>query len=88
MLAKSAVVVTPRSILRVEGQPEDSRVPLPFSLSNIDNDGKSEIIFDYGTCQGGIPVFTITSASGPDDRVPFQVTYSETREGIDHEKGK
>jgi hypothetical protein len=88
MLAKSDVVVTPRSIVRSEEQFDDTRVPLPFSLSNIDDDGKSEIIFDYGTCQGGIPVFTITSASGPDDRIPFQVTYSETREGIDHEKGK
>lgn len=61
-----------------------------FSLSNLVDDSENEIILDYGLCEGGVPVFQIESASGPDSmqRVPFRVTYSETRAGIDHEKGR
>jgi hypothetical protein len=58
-------------------------------LSNGDSEDKAEVIFDYGRCEGGFPVFTIESATASEGQlqVAFQVTYSETVEGIDNENG-
>ncbi|KAG7148777.1 hypothetical protein HYQ46_002347 [Verticillium longisporum] len=61
--------------------PKSTACPRATGTENI------EVIFDYGRCEGGIPVFHIKSASGPEQTVLFRVTYSETRAGIDHEKG-
>lgn len=56
-----------------------------YTLSNI-NEHCPEIILDYGRAEGGIPVFEISTASGPAP-VTFRVTYSETIDGIDSETG-
>ena len=58
-----------------------------FTLSNETTDGEMQIVFDYGRCEGGLPIFQIDAATGPDQEIPFRVTYSETRTGIDHETG-
>jgi len=60
-----------------------------FTLRNGDFEDKAEVILDYGRCEGGFPVFAIasTSASEGQQQVAFQVTYSETIQGIDNENG-
>jgi hypothetical protein len=60
-----------------------------LSLVNAEPVTKAEVLLDYGRCEGGFPIFAITSASAPKGQrqVSFQVTYSETIDGIEHEKG-
>ncbi|PNP75145.1 hypothetical protein FNYG_11514 [Fusarium nygamai] len=81
--------VTPKRILRTLGNVTSENEVSCFTLSNGDSEDKAEVIFDYGRCEGGFPVFTIESASAPEgqQQVAFQVTYSETIEGIDNENG-
>ncbi|KAJ4053157.1 hypothetical protein NW756_007886 [Fusarium oxysporum] len=81
--------VTPKRILRTSGNVINGDEIWSFTLSNGDFDDKAEVIFDYGRCEGGFPVFTIASTSAPEgqQQVAFQVTYSETIQGIDNENG-
>ncbi|KAL5589133.1 hypothetical protein FOBRF1_015661 [Fusarium oxysporum] len=81
--------VTPKRILRTSGNVINGNEIWSFTLSNGDFDDKAEVIFDYGRCEGGFPVFTIASTSAPEgqQQVAFQVTYSETIQGIDNENG-
>ncbi|KAJ0150654.1 Methyltransferase [Fusarium oxysporum f. sp. albedinis] len=81
--------VTPKRILRTSGNVINGKEIWSFTLSNGDFDNKAEVIFDYGRCEGGFPVFTIASTSAPEghQQVAFQVTYSETIQGIDNENG-
>ncbi|KAF5697485.1 alpha-L-rhamnosidase A [Fusarium globosum] len=81
--------VTPKRILRTAGSVTRQNEVSSFSLSNDDSEDKAEVIFDYGRCEGGFPIFTIESASAPEGQkqVAFQVTYSETIEGIHNENG-
>ncbi|KAF4503264.1 alpha-L-rhamnosidase A [Fusarium agapanthi] len=81
--------VTPTRILRTSGDATSGNEVSSFALSNGDSEDKAEVILDYGRCEGGFPVFTIASASAPkgQQQVAFQVTYSETIEGIDNENG-
>lgn len=58
----------------------------PISISNVDG-SCGEIILDYGRCEGGVPVFEISTATSENETVKFDVIYSETREGIDNEQG-
>ncbi|KAF5627266.1 alpha-L-rhamnosidase A [Fusarium tjaetaba] len=82
-------LVIPKRILRTSGNVTCGNEVSSFTLSNGDSEGKAEVIFDYGRCEGGFPAFTIESASAPEgqQQVAFQVTYSETIEGIDNENG-
>ncbi|KAF5572351.1 alpha-L-rhamnosidase A [Fusarium pseudoanthophilum] len=81
--------VTPRRVLRALGNVSSGNEVSSLALSNGDSEDKAEVIFDYGRCEGGFPVFTIESASAPEgqQQVAFQVTYSETIEGIGNENG-
>ena len=62
------------------------KVYSPILLSTVD-ESSSEIILDYGRCEGGVPVFEISTAASESETVEFDVVYSETREGIDNEQG-
>jgi hypothetical protein len=74
--------------LRVQGQSvKESLFPLTLSTTNSSS-GNSEIILDYGRCDGGLPLFEISSAVSGSSQVDFDVVYSETIEGISHEQGK
>ncbi|KAH7158374.1 hypothetical protein DER46DRAFT_558752 [Fusarium sp. MPI-SDFR-AT-0072] len=81
--------VIPKRILRASGKVTSGNEVSFFTLSNGDFEDKAEVIFDYGRCEGGFPVFTIASALAPEgqQQVTFRVTYSETIEGIDNENG-
>ncbi|KAG4279745.1 hypothetical protein FPRO06_11079 [Fusarium proliferatum] len=81
--------VTPKQILRTAGNVTRQKEVLSFTLRNDESEDKAEVILDYGRCEGGFPIFTIESASAPEGQkhVAFQVTYSETIEGIDNENG-
>ncbi|KAF5644086.1 alpha-L-rhamnosidase A [Fusarium sp. NRRL 52700] len=81
--------VTPKRILRTSANATSGNELSSFTLRNGDFEDKAEVIFDYGRCEGGFPVFKIESASAPEGQkqVAFQVTYSETIEGIDNENG-
>lgn len=58
----------------------------PVSISTVD-ESSGEIILDYGRCEGGVPVFEISTATSENETVEFDVIYSETREGINNEQG-
>ncbi|KAJ4244769.1 hypothetical protein NW762_014346 [Fusarium torreyae] len=81
--------VYPSRVLRTSGEVQTKNDLSYLSLVSSKPGTKAEVILDYGRCEGGFPVFSITSASAPKDQrqVAFQVTYSETIDGIDHEKG-
>lgn len=81
--------VTPKQILRIAGDVTRQDEVSSLTFRNDDSEDKAEVIFDYGRCEGGFPIFTIESASAPEGQkhVAFQVTYSETVEGIDNENG-
>lgn len=60
-----------------------------FSLTNgqlSDPATKATIVFDYGQCVGGLPVYIIDRATGT-GLIHVNVLYSETAEGIDCETG-
>ncbi|KAF4964734.1 hypothetical protein FSARC_7333 [Fusarium sarcochroum] len=82
-------LVRPSRVLRTSGKVEIGNEVSYLSLANTKTDTKAEVILDYGRCEGGFPVFSITSASAPKDQrqVAFQVTYSETIDGIDNAQG-
>lgn len=58
----------------------------PISISTVD-ESSGEIILDYGRCEGGVPVFEISTATSEHETVEFDVIYSESWEGIDNEQG-
>ncbi|KAF5012008.1 hypothetical protein FDECE_1914 [Fusarium decemcellulare] len=82
--------VRPIRVLRTSGKIRVEDDLSNISLENVESSTKADVILDYGRCEGGFPVFSIASASAPKDhhQVAFQVTYSETIDGIDHETGK
>jgi hypothetical protein len=61
-------------------------VPQTIELSTFDG-GVSEIILDYGRAAGGIPFFEMANVQCEDGVATLEVIYSETRAGIDKEKG-
>ncbi|KAM0543457.1 hypothetical protein ACHAPJ_012321 [Fusarium lateritium] len=81
--------VCPSRVLRTSGEVQTKNDLSYLSLVNVEPNTRAEVILDYGRCEGGFPVFSITSALAPKNQrqVAFQVTYSETINGIDHEKG-
>lgn len=60
-------------------------VPAAIQLSSLD--GVSEIILDYGRAVGGISFFETANVQSEDATLTLEVTYSETRAGIEKEKG-
>ncbi|RGP66702.1 hypothetical protein FSPOR_6442 [Fusarium sporotrichioides] len=64
-------------------------VPPTSILRTAESGSNAELILDYGRCEGGFPIFSIVSAAAPkgQQQIAFQVTYSETIEGIDNENG-
>ncbi|KAH7071694.1 Six-hairpin glycosidase-like protein [Paraphoma chrysanthemicola] len=60
-----------------------------FTLKNHENGSeRAEIVLDYSTCEGGMPLFEIVCASSAScDPVEVEVAYSEGVEGIDHANG-
>lgn len=46
-----------------------------------------EVAFDYGRCEGGMPVFEISQARSMAQFVEFDVVYSESLEGLETEQG-
>ncbi|KAF4343807.1 alpha-L-rhamnosidase A [Fusarium beomiforme] len=82
-------IAIPKRVLRTTGNVKTGEEASSFAMTNVDSETNAEVILDYGRCEGGFPVFIITSASAPDrqQRVAFQVTYSETIEGVDNENG-
>jgi hypothetical protein len=61
-------------------------VPQTIQLSTFDG-GVSEIILDYGRAVGGIPFFETADVQSENGAAALEVVYSETRAGIDKEKG-
>jgi hypothetical protein len=61
-------------------------IPNNIQLSTFDN-GVSQIILDYGRVVGGIPFFETTNVQSDGDTAILEITYSESRAGIDKEKG-
>jgi hypothetical protein len=82
--------VSPIRVLRTSGKVQVGKDFSHLTLIYGESKSAPELVLDYGRCEGGFPVFDITSVSAPDDQseVTFKVTYSETIEGIDHEHGK
>ncbi|KAF9767712.1 hypothetical protein IL306_015087 [Fusarium sp. DS 682] len=86
---KTPKFAIPKRILRTFGNVETVEGVSPFTLNNVVSEINAEVVLDYGRCEGGFPIFIISSvsASNPQQQVAFQVTYSETIEGIDNENG-
>ncbi|KAM0216907.1 hypothetical protein ACHAQD_007626 [Fusarium lateritium] len=82
--------VCPARVLRTFGNVKINKDLSQLQLSNGESGINAELILDYGRCEGGFPVFNITSALAPkgQSQVAFQVTYSETIEGINNKNGK
>ncbi|KAG8354482.1 hypothetical protein FVEN_g7611 [Fusarium venenatum] len=82
-------IITPTRVLRTAGEVQFSNDLSHFTLKSPKSGLNAEIVLDYTRCEGGLPTFSIVSASAPkgQQQVTFQVTYSETIEGIDNENG-
>jgi hypothetical protein len=62
--------------------------PLPSIIQlSTSHGGVSEIILDYGRAVGGIPFFETANVGSEDGVATLEIIYSETRAGIDKEKG-
>jgi len=74
----------PVKVLTILGQ----KVPLPktIQLSTLDG-GVSFVILDYGRAVGGIPFFETAHVQSEEGTALLEITYSETRAGIEKEKG-
>ncbi|KAH7252792.1 Six-hairpin glycosidase-like protein [Fusarium tricinctum] len=81
--------VSPIRVLRTSGKVKVKKDISHLALIYEESESAPELVLDYGRCEGGFPVFDITSVSAPDGQseVTFKVTYSETIEGIDDEHG-
>jgi hypothetical protein len=82
--------VGPIRVLRASGNVQVGKDLSHLTLIYEESQSTPELVLDYGRCEGGFPVFDITSVSAPDGQseVTFKVTYSETIEGINNEHGK
>lgn len=82
--------VSPIRVLRTSGKVQVGKDLSHLTLIHDESKSAPELVLDYGRCEGGFPVFDITSVSAPDGQsaVSFKVTYSETIDGINHENGK
>jgi hypothetical protein len=61
-------------------------LPSTIQLSTF-NGGVTELILDYGRAVGGIPFFEAADVQTENGTVELEITYSETRAGIEKEKG-
>ncbi|XEV05021.1 hypothetical protein FSHL1_010308 [Fusarium sambucinum] len=86
---KTMPIITPTRAFRTAGDVQFSNDLSYFTLKNLGSGLNAEVVLDYSRCEGGLPIFSIISASTPkgQQQVAFQVTYSETVEGIDNENG-
>jgi hypothetical protein len=82
--SKMATSSFPVKVLNKSGTEE--LLPTTIQLSTIDG-GVTEIILDYGRAVGGIPFFETANVESEDGAATLGITYSETRAGIDKEKG-
>lgn len=82
--------VGPIRVLRTSGKVQVGNDLSYLTLIYEESESPPELVLDYGRCEGGFPVFDITSVSAPNGQseVMFKVTYSETIKGIDNEHGK
>jgi hypothetical protein len=64
----------------------EESLPTAIQLSTFDG-GVSEIILDYGRAVGGIPFFETANVQSEDGKATLEIIYSETRAGIEKEKG-
>jgi hypothetical protein len=64
----------------------EESLPATIQLSTFDG-GVAEIILDYGRAVGGIPFFETANVQGNDCKATLEIIYSETRAGIEKEKG-
>ncbi len=64
----------------------EQSIPATIQLSTLKG-GVSEVILDYGRAVGGIPFFETANVQSEGEAAILEVTYSETRAGIDKEKG-
>lgn len=90
VMATEPALVTPSGLLRSSAGACAGSGLTSLTLSNRNRNDKAEIILDYGRCEGGLPVFILRSATAPEDQthVPFEVTYSETINGTNHDRGR
>jgi hypothetical protein len=70
----------------LNGSGAEAQLSSTIQLSTLDG-GVSEIILDYGRAVGGIPFFETANVEIEDGVATLEITYSETRAGIDKEKG-
>jgi hypothetical protein len=74
----------PTQVLNLSGIEE----PLPTTIQlSTCNGGISQIILDYGRAVGGIPFFETAHVHSEEGTALLEITYSETRAGIEKEKG-
>jgi hypothetical protein len=74
----------PIKVLNTSGREEP--LPTTIQLSTITG-GALQIILDYGRAVGGIPFFETANVNSEEGIALLEVTYSETRAGIEKEKG-
>ena len=74
----------PGKVFNISGTEEP--LPTTVQLSTLDG-GVSHIILDYGRAVGGIPFFETTHVQSQEGTALLEITYSETRAGIEEEKG-
>ncbi|KAJ8112278.1 hypothetical protein OPT61_g5315 [Boeremia exigua] len=80
-------LIKPVSVLRQTGRVKHGPSVSSFTLENGGvGTTHAEIILDYQQCEGGTPVFEVSSASG-EESIGVAVVYSEGIEGIDHATG-
>lgn len=79
-------VIEPVRTLRHAGSVNLGADASTFTLENDGDGSTAEVVLDYQHCEGGLPVFFIGSAAGP-ECIDLTVVYSEGIEGIDHATG-
>lgn len=81
-------VVEPVRTLRHAGRVNFGPDASTFTLKNEGSGSPpAEVVLDYQRCEGGLPIFVIGSATGP-ECIDLTVVYSEGIEGIDHATGR
>lgn len=65
---------------------KEEPLPSPIQLSTFEG-GVSELTLDYGRAVGGIPFFEVANVQSENDIAELEIIYSETRAGIEKEKG-
>jgi hypothetical protein len=74
----------PVKVMTILGK--EVQLPTTIQLSTLDG-GVSRIILDYGRAVGGIPFFETAHVHSEEGTALLEITYSETRAGIEKEKG-